>query len=415
MGLVFLGRDERLDRPVAVKVVLPSPDQAKHGLSDRAKADFLQEAKLGASLTHAAVVTVYDHGIHAGSPYTVFEYVEGEDLRAYLRRRGRLTLDEIRLILPVLALALDHAHSRQVVHGDLKPENIRVSTQGEFKILDLGLAKRFNLDHDWRFAGTPAYSSPEQAADQPSDGRTDQYSLALIVYEMLSGQRPFKEKRALKEVLNAHRNEPIPSILELVPDVPETVDVALSRALGKDPNDRFDSCTEFVRLLGCQLVLGDLPTPTALMEAEVSVWIDYDFDYDSLRRGWVKSWGTLFFFGPIGWVIWNSCRAAAHFIAHFVPRLLLLRKSYIALMPDSIYVASGNDVVQWSYSSLKSIRVEENRLQLDFVESDLVDRVFLCFSNRTIVDWILFRRLHSVAAQEAALWSDRIDQLRSRY
>jgi serine/threonine-protein kinase len=184
--------------------------------------------KLG--LAHSAIATVYDFGFHDDKPFTVFEYIEGETLRALLRRRGRLPLDEVRLIVGPLAQALDFAHSCGIVHRDLKPENLRATKHGSFKILDLGLAQEFRRPADWRFMGTPAYAAPEQAAGLASDGGTDQYALALVAYEMLTGRRLF-EHRDPRVLLEMHcREEPRPAN-QVVPDIPESVSAALLKAL----------------------------------------------------------------------------------------------------------------------------------------------------------------------------------------
>ncbi len=189
MGRVYLGRDTRLDRPVAIKVIIPDSagrrgDDTEGSLRER----FADEARLGANLAHPAIATVFDYGFHDGHPFTVFEYIPGETLRDLLRRRGPLPLEEVRLILGPLAQALDFAHARHIVHRDLKPDNIRATEQGLFKILDLGLARDFLRHSDWSgFAGTPAYAAPEQAAGLPCDGRADQYALAVIAFELLTG------------------------------------------------------------------------------------------------------------------------------------------------------------------------------------------------------------------------------------
>ena len=205
MGVVFLGRDQRLDRQVAVKVILSSGDSSSSTatMDSRQRSSFAEEARLGASLTHPAIATVFDYGFHQDNPFTVFEYIEGEPLRDLVERRGRLPLDEVRLIVGPLAQALDFAHGRRIVHRDLKPENIRATEQKQFKILDLGLAREFNRQEDWRFAGTPAYAAPEQAAELPSDGRADQYALAVIVFEILTGRRPFESDSWIDLLANA--------------------------------------------------------------------------------------------------------------------------------------------------------------------------------------------------------------------
>ena len=213
-----------------------------------------KEARLGANLTHPAIATVYDYGFHDDMPFTVFEYLHGQTLGELRRSRGRLPLEEVRLIIGPLAQALDFAHGRHVVHRDLKPENIRATEQGLFKILDLGLAKEFRRDVDWSgFAGTPAYAAPEQAAGKACDGRTDQYALALIAFELLAGRRLF-ECRDPHELLAMHRETQPTGLATDLADAPEAVRLALARALSEDPNARFATCGDFAVALGCQLL-----------------------------------------------------------------------------------------------------------------------------------------------------------------
>jgi tetratricopeptide (TPR) repeat protein/tRNA A-37 threonylcarbamoyl transferase component Bud32 len=270
MGQVYLGRDSVLDRSVAVKVIRPrDPKLRDHSLYEASfREAFAQEARIGARLTHPAIATVFDFGFHEQEPFIVFEYIAGETLAEMLDRRGRLPLEDVRLILGPLAQALDYAHSHHVVHRDLKPENIRATTQGHFKILDLGLAKEFRHQVDWHFAGTPAYASPEQAAGLACDGRTDQYALALITYELLTGRRVF-ENSAWSELLRMHREQEPLSAARIVPDLPESVCMALLRALRKDPNQRFASCEEFAVALGCRLLDVLVPLPAILRLAVV--------------------------------------------------------------------------------------------------------------------------------------------------
>jgi serine/threonine-protein kinase len=263
MGQVYLARDNRLDRPVAVKVICRKDELVETGLEDTMRTAFVDEARLGANLTHPGIATVYDFGFHEDQPYTVFEYIPGETLRSLLRRRGRIPLEEVRLILGPLAQALDFAHARHIVHRDLKPENIRATEQGPFKILDLGLAKDFCRQADWRFAGTPAYASPEQAADLPCDGRTDQYALALIVFEMLACRRLFVESDPWK-LLELHRSQEPDYPPDWLPELPQEIHAALRRALSKDPAARFGSCEELALALGCQFLSAPGPKPQIL-------------------------------------------------------------------------------------------------------------------------------------------------------
>ncbi len=270
MGIVYLGRDERLDRSVAVKVILSdgSGSSGSASLDTRMRSSFAEEARLGASLTHPAIATVFDFGFQHENPFTIFEFIEGETLRELIERRGRLPLDEVRLIIGPIAQALDFAHARRIVHRDLKPENIRATEQRLFKILDLGLAREFSRQDDWRFAGTPAYAAPEQAAERPPDGRTDQYALAVIIFEMLTGSRPFQSESWL-DLLEKHYSEPPPPPRSLVPELSEIVESAILKSLEKDPNRRFSTCTELAVALGCQFLTGPVALPEMLLETEI--------------------------------------------------------------------------------------------------------------------------------------------------
>jgi tetratricopeptide (TPR) repeat protein/tRNA A-37 threonylcarbamoyl transferase component Bud32 len=265
MGQVYQARDLTLDRLVAVKVIRPRDPHLRNRTicEARLREAFAAEARIGAGLTHPAIATVFDFGFHGNEPFIVFEYIDGLTLSDLLAQRGRLPLEEARLVLGPLAQALDFAHSRHVVHRDLKPENLRATGQGHFKILDLGLAQEFRRESEWQFAGTPAYAAPEQAAGQPCDGRADQYALALIAQEVLTGHRVF-EHHDWQELLRMQCEQEPPSPRTIVPDLPEAVCVALARALDKDPNRRFASCEEFAVALGCQFLSAPPPAPEIL-------------------------------------------------------------------------------------------------------------------------------------------------------
>jgi serine/threonine protein kinase len=325
MGVVFLGRDQRLDRQVALKVILTSgqPSDTSATMDSRARSSFAEEARLGASLTHPAIATVFDYGFHNDNPFTVFEYIEGEMLRALVERRGRLPLDEVRLIVGPLAQALDFAHGRRIVHRDLKPENIRATEQRQFKILDLGLAREFNRQEDWRFAGTPAYAAPEQAAELPSDGRADQYALAVIVFELLTGRRPF-ESNSWIDLLEKHYSEAPPKPRTLVPDLPQSVEDAILRSLEKDPNRRFSTCSELAVALGCQFLAGPAPLPEILLETEIKKmggrWKTYRYPF-SLRR----------------------------------PRI------HLALSPDALWGMHRTELMRWPLSELSDLQTSGRR------------------------------------------------------
>jgi predicted Ser/Thr protein kinase len=270
-GLVFLGEDRRLDRLVAVKIMAARVD----GMPDERRQEhwrsFHEEARLVANLTHPQIATVYDLGTWRGMPYMVFEYVAGETLRELLQRRTRLSLPEVlEQFLAPIALALDFAHRRGVVHRDLKPENIRLTPEGHYKILDLGVARDFAQQRDWRFMGTPAYAAPEQAAELPCDGRADQYALALIVYELLAGRRAFQADD-VHELLRLQRECPLPDPRGWLAGLSDSVWEVLQRALSKDPTLRFSSCQDFAVALGCQYLHAN-GQDDACFEAEAEVF-----------------------------------------------------------------------------------------------------------------------------------------------
>jgi len=250
-GVVYLAHDVRLRRDVAVKMLLARRMTSAFEVEAMEQL-FTEEAQTAASLHHSAIANIFDIGMHEGFPYLVFEYVAGESFRERLRRHQVWSIDKIRSFVLPIAGALDYAHRLRVVHRDLKPENIRVTINGEYKILDLGLARRFDDANDWRFAGTPAYASPEQAAELPSDGRIDQYSLCVILYEMLTGQRPFRSNDPYK-LLDMHLSAVPDHPRNFVPSVSERFAQSILKGLSKNPDHRFASCLELAESLGCDV------------------------------------------------------------------------------------------------------------------------------------------------------------------
>jgi|GEM_PF-5790074 len=197
MGRVFLAHDQLLNRQVAMKVVAVRSTR-DHAMLQEALA---REARLGALLNDPGIAAVYDFGVHAGKSFTIFEYVAGETLRQLLTGCRQLPLTDVQQIIASLARSLDIAHARGVIHRDLKPENICITRQGQPKILDFGIARDLRQGfHQEGFCGTPQYAAPEQAACSATDSRTDQYALALIAWEMLTGRRVFQADSA-NEVL----------------------------------------------------------------------------------------------------------------------------------------------------------------------------------------------------------------------
>jgi tetratricopeptide (TPR) repeat protein len=255
MARVYAAEDPRHERAVALKVL-------HQGIvTSVGRQRFLQEIKLAARLQHPHILPVFDSGESEGRLWYAMPYVRGETLRDRLRREPRLPIPEAIRIAREVALALDYAHREGVVHRDIKPANILLA-DGQALVADFGIARALDqglgagddegsepLTMTGLAIGTPAYMSPEQAhAGAPVDGRSDLYSLAGVLYEMLAGEPPFSGPTA-QAVLARRFTEPAPSARGLRDDVPESLDGVIQRALARDPADRFQSAAEFARAL----------------------------------------------------------------------------------------------------------------------------------------------------------------------
>jgi serine/threonine protein kinase/Flp pilus assembly protein TadD len=248
MATVYLATDLRHDRRVALKVLHPELSSALG--PDR----FLREIKLAARLNHPHIIPLFDSGEAAGYLYYVMPVVEGETLRDRILREGRIPLDESLQIVRGIASALDYAHRQNIVHRDIKPENVMLQ-DGEAMVMDFGIAKALSaasndtLTQTGMMVGTPAYVSPEQAAgDGVIDGRSDQYSLACVLYEMISGRKPFVGATA-QATLSKRFSDPVPSLRSVHSETTEEVETALSRAMAKEAKDRFGTTMEFAKAL----------------------------------------------------------------------------------------------------------------------------------------------------------------------
>jgi serine/threonine-protein kinase len=247
MATVWLAQDLRHDRPVALKLL--HPELAATLGPER----FQREIRLAARLQHPHILTVLDSGETDGRLWFTMPYVEGESLRDRLRRERQLPLDVAVRIAVEAARALAYAHQHGVVHRDVKPENILLTRDGSTLVADFGIARALGgddgLTQTGLAIGTPAYMSPEQAAgDKTLDARTDQYSLAAVLYEMLSGEAPWTGATA--QAIAAKRlTEPAPSVRSVRPNIPATVDETIRTALTPVAADRFASLDQFAQAL----------------------------------------------------------------------------------------------------------------------------------------------------------------------
>ncbi len=245
MAVVFLARDLRHDRLVALKVL--RPEIAAEIGAER----FLREIKMAARLTHPHILPVFDSGDADGLLFYVMPNMEGTSLRHLLDRERQLALPDALRITGEVASALDYAHRHQVVHRDVKPENILLH-EGAALVADFGIGKALSggksVTQTGMMVGTPTYMSPEQASGEAEvDGRSDLYSLGCVLYEMLSGEPPFTGPTA-QAVIAKRFISPIPKV-RVTRDVPESVDTTLARALSRTPVDRFRTGAEFAEAL----------------------------------------------------------------------------------------------------------------------------------------------------------------------
>jgi eukaryotic-like serine/threonine-protein kinase len=268
MATVYLARDLKHDRPVALKVI--RPELSSCAGSER----FQREISFAARLQHPHILPLLDSGQagvggrDAGSLlWFTMPHVEGQSLRDLLRQEGRLPLDDALRIAREAAQALQYAHEHGVVHRDIKPENLLLTPDGNTLVADFGIARALGGGDGERLTetglaiGTPQYMSPEQATAAEVDARTDQYSLACVVYELLCGEPPFTGPTP-QAVIARSLNAPRPSIRLVRETVPPEVDSAVSRALARDPVDRFSSVAAFAESLGRAAAPVPLPSAT---------------------------------------------------------------------------------------------------------------------------------------------------------
>jgi serine/threonine protein kinase len=260
MATVFHAYDPRFERDVAIKVL---PREMLHDPQFRTR--FEREAKTVAMLEHPVIVPVYDFGEEDGQPYFVMRYMAGGSLTDRMKQ-GPMSLPEAARLFRRLAPALDEAHAKGIIHRDLKPGNILFDKYGEPYVSDFGIAKITEATQGTitgnAIVGTPAYMSPEQAQGESIDGRSDIYSLGVILFELLTGQQPYHGDTPMSLVVK-QITEPVPHILQVKPDLPPAIEGVIENAMAKSPAERFLTVNALAEALD-RVADGKMPEPQTM-------------------------------------------------------------------------------------------------------------------------------------------------------
>ena len=247
MADVYLGEDTLLGRQVAIKVL-----HANFANDDEFVTRFKREAQAAGKLNHPNIVNMYDVGFDQDLHYIIMEYVNGETLKEYITRHGRLSIDEAVKFTIAIAEGLEHAHTMGIVHCDIKPHNVIITQTGRVKVTDFGIARAMNATNTVMYTnsilGSAHYLSPEQASGKPVDGNTDIYSLGVVLYEMLTGRVPFEGETPIAVALK-HVREKVAPPTRYNPSIPPLLEAVVMKALSKNPADRFDSISDMISAL----------------------------------------------------------------------------------------------------------------------------------------------------------------------
>ncbi len=239
MGAVFRGHDPQFERPVAIKTMALSREFQGDELAD-ARARFFREAEMAGRLQHPDIVTIFDAGEAHGLAFIAMEYVDGHDLTRYTQPGQLLPVPEVLRTLARVAQALAYAHTQGIVHRDVKPANVMIDpASGVVKVADFGIARIADArrTRTGLVLGTPSFMSPEQMTGNPVDGRSDLYSVGVMLFQLLTGALPHRSE-SMGKLMNEIVNATAPDVRTLRPDLPEALARAVARALEKRPENR---------------------------------------------------------------------------------------------------------------------------------------------------------------------------------
>jgi serine/threonine protein kinase len=285
MATVYRGTDTVLGRQVAIKILADSLSRDPSFVER-----FRREARAAAGLTHSGVVTVFDHGSEGETNYIVMELIEGPTLGELLRR-GPLGTERTRAIGDAILAALDAAHARGLVHRDVKPGNVMLTSAGDVKVMDFGIVRSLDaatLTGTGTVVGSASYLAPEQVRGLPADGRSDLYAVGCVLYEALGGRPPFTGSSAVSVAHQHVSEEPVP--LSRLAPVPAELEAVVMRALAKDPDDRYANAGQMRAAL----------TGTAAQESEPTMPIP---TAEKGSRGWARLVATAVALALVSFVV----------------------------------------------------------------------------------------------------------------
>ena len=263
MGVVYLGRDPKINRLVAIKTMALEEGSDGSSVKD-VKERFFREAESAGTLNHPNIVRIFDAGEENEVAYIAMELLDGQDLTKFCAKDALLPLDKVLAYVATVADALDYAHARGIVHRDIKPANLMVLKDGSVRVADFGIARiaASSKTATGTVMGTPSYMSPEQVAGRKVDGRSDLFSLTASLYELVTGEKPFQGGEGIGTLLFQIANDPHPNILAKNPSLPVALKAVIDTGLAKNPDERYQRGTELAAALRA-VPVGPRPAPEA--------------------------------------------------------------------------------------------------------------------------------------------------------
>jgi cytoskeletal protein RodZ/predicted Ser/Thr protein kinase len=275
MGIVYRGFDPIINRTVAIKTMLTE------GLTPQEfqeyKARFQREAQAAGTLAHPNIITIYDFGEDEGILYLAMEFLEGKSLEKLVQEQNVIPIESMLPIFDQVCSALDHAHHHKIVHRDIKPANVMILHSGTVKVTDFGIAKMMSMGmtQAGQILGTPNYMSPEQVKGKPVDGRSDIFALGVILYELITGEKPFFGQNITTVIYKIVNENPIPP-RELDSTIHPGLSYVISKALAKSPDERYQTCRELAEDLKNFKNLGEMSAPSATVILKAPPIVDFE-------------------------------------------------------------------------------------------------------------------------------------------